>query len=137
MEEDDQLIANYFIRIAKGNLDTEVFHHLYKMAIGEAKSQNIGTTAIAKRKLFEKKKITLRNKIPHATERLQERYGINQEEIDLVELATIIKLGGLNVKVNKNSANIIQDVDVRYRGMLINAIYDKSNNKLITVLPIK
>jgi hypothetical protein len=72
---------------------------------------------------------------PHVAERIEKRMDIEIGPSDLGDLLRVVRAGGPMISVLRQSMDLVQELEVSWRGKHFVVVYSKSRDKLITAYP--
>ncbi len=132
-----------FMKIARDKLDGAVFDGIYTRAVelerqammrpaGERIEAPLIAVRLAAHLNGEEKPPAPK---PHAAAQIEKRLEIEVGPADLGDLLRMVREGGPNVTITRQSMDLQQELAVNWRGKHFVVIYSKGRDRLITAYP--
>jgi hypothetical protein len=133
-----------FMEIARDKLERSVFDDIYARAVElerEALAKPI-PERVHHPIIAERIAAHLNDENPpppppkrHAAAQIERRMDIEVGPLDLGDLLRVVRAGGPTISVIRQSMDLVQELEVSWRGKNFVVIYSKSRDKLITAYP--
>jgi hypothetical protein len=130
-----------FMEIARDKLEQSVFDDIYasaveleREALAKPTPERVHHPIIAERvtaHLNDEKPPSPPPK-RHAAAQIEKRMDIEVGPLDLGDLLRVVRAGGPTISVVRQSMDLVQELEISWRGKNFVVIYSKSRDKLIT-----